>query len=91
MLGSVIFQSDSAPERAAMEMLHLVPKEVGFDEAQLIVENLVALRADVVQRLLEACRSVKVKRLFLYMGRDWDTAGSLSLTYRTSISGKESG
>ena len=57
----------AAPERAAMEMLHLVSKEVGFDEAQLIMENLVTLRPDVVQALLAACRSVKVKRLFLYM------------------------
>jgi len=62
----------SAPERAVMEMLHLVPKEVGFDEAQLIMENLVALRTDVVQRLLEACRSIKVKRLFLYMAEKKD-------------------
>ena len=62
----------AAPERAAMEMLHLVPKEVGFAEAQLIVENLVALRTDVVLRLLEACRSVKVKRLFLYMAEKKD-------------------
>ena len=50
-----------------MEMLHLVPKEVGFDESLLIMENLVTLRPDVVQSLLTACRSVKVKRLFLYM------------------------
>jgi len=57
----------AAPERAAMEMLHLVPKEVGFDEAQLIMENLVTLRPDVIQGLLTTCRSVKVKRLFLYM------------------------
>ena len=57
----------AAPERAAMEMLHLVPKEVGFDESLLIMENLVTLRPDVVQSLLTACRSVKVKRLFLYM------------------------
>ena len=57
----------AAPERAAMEMLHLVPQKVGFDEALLIIENLVALRDDVVQRLLAACRSIKVKRLFLYM------------------------
>ena len=57
----------SAPERAAMEMLHLVPKDIGFDEAQLIMENLVTLRPDIVQELLEICRSVKVKRLFLYM------------------------
>jgi len=75
----------AAPERAAMEMLHLVPKEVGFDEAQLIVENLVALRADVVTRLLEACRSVKVKRLFLYMaerlGHSWFPKLDLSNVY----------
>lgn len=57
----------AAPERAAMEMLHLVPQKVGFDEAQMIMENLLALRTDVVQWLLETCRSVKVKRLFLYM------------------------
>jgi hypothetical protein len=29
--------------------------------------NLVTLRPDTVQGLLEACHSVKVKRLFLYM------------------------
>ena len=57
----------SAPERAAMEMLHLTPKEVRFDEARLIMENLVTLRPDVVQGLLTVCRSVKAKRLFLYM------------------------
>jgi len=57
----------AAPERAAMEMLHLVPRKVGFDEARLIIENLATLRPDVVQKLLVACRSVKVKRLFLYM------------------------
>jgi hypothetical protein len=57
----------AAPERAAMEMLHLVPRKVGFDEARLIMENLVTLRPDIVQGLLTACRSVKVKRLFLYM------------------------
>lgn len=57
----------SAPERAAMEMLHLVPGKVGLEEASLIMENLVSLRPAVVQRLLEICRSVKVKRFFMYM------------------------
>jgi hypothetical protein len=57
----------SAPERAMLEMLHLVPRKVGFDEARLVMGNLVTLRPDVVQGLLERCRSVKVKRLFLYM------------------------
>ena len=57
----------SAPERAVMEMLHLVPKHVGFSEAYLIMQNLVSLRPDVVQTLLEQCRSIKVRRLFLYI------------------------
>ncbi len=49
----------AAPERAAMEMLHLVPQKVGFDEAQLMIENLAALRGDVVQRLLVAAGRLK--------------------------------
>jgi hypothetical protein len=61
--------------QSAMEMLHLVPKTVGFEEAMLVMENLATLRPAVVQSLLEACRSVKVKRLFLYMaerhGHPW--------------------
>lgn len=59
--------SISAPERAAMEMLHLVPKDVSFEEASLIMENLAGLRPDLVQKLLEECRFVKVKRLFLFL------------------------
>jgi len=61
----------SAPERAAMEMLHLVPKAVGFEEGSLIMENLVGLRPELVQKLLEACRFVKVKRLFLYLAEKY--------------------
>ena len=64
----------SAPERAAMEMLHLVPNNIGFAEAQLIVGNLVALRPDIVQGLLAECQSVKVKRLFLYMAEKHEHA-----------------
>ncbi len=57
----------SSPERAAMEMLHLVPEKIGFEESLLIMESLVTLRPEVVQKLLEICRFVKVKRLFMYM------------------------
>lgn len=59
----------SSPERAAMEMLYHVPNRVTYEESLLIMENLVSLRANVVQRLLEGCNSVKVKRLFMYMAR----------------------
>lgn len=65
----------SSPERAAMEMLHLVPGKVGFDEAFLIMENLATLRSEIVRRLLFMCRSVKVRRLFMFMaekhGHPW--------------------
>ena len=73
----------SGPERAAMEMLHLVPGSVGFDEALRIMENLATLRPEMVQRLLQACRSIKVKRLFLAMadrhGHPWVSELNLSL------------
>lgn len=57
----------SSLERAAMEMLHLVPKYQGFDETDKIMNGLLALRPDIVQSLLEVCHSIKVKRLFLYL------------------------
>jgi hypothetical protein len=57
----------SSPERAAMEMLYLVPEKVSFEESLLIMESLVTLRPENVQKLLEICRFVKVKRLFMYM------------------------
>jgi len=56
----------SSPERAALEMLYHVPHEQTFDEALLIMENLASLRPSLVQKLLEGCNSIKVKRLFLY-------------------------
>lgn len=57
----------SSPERALMEMLYLVPEKISFEESLLIMESLVTLRPEVVQKLLETCRFVKVKRLFMYM------------------------
>jgi len=57
----------SSPERAILEVLHLVPQEQSFAEARLLMESLTALRPDVVQSLLERCRSIKAKRLFLYL------------------------
>jgi len=57
----------SAPERAALELVDLVPKEESFEGTELLMENLTTLRPELVQELLEACRSVKAKRLFLYL------------------------
>ena len=64
----------SAPERAIMEMLYRVPSEHGFDESYRIMENLTTLRPEVVQGHLKLCKSVKVKRLFLFMAERADHA-----------------
>jgi hypothetical protein len=62
----------STPERAALEMLYHVPRQVGFAEALELVGGLAPLRVALMQALLENCSSVKVKRLFLYCAREAD-------------------
>lgn len=57
----------SPPERAILEVLHLVPQEQSFVEARHLMESLTSLRPDIVQSLLERCKSIKAKRLFLYL------------------------
>lgn len=57
----------SSPERATLEYLNDIPKNESFDEAHYIMEGLATLRPSVLQSLLESCRSIKVKRLFLHM------------------------
>jgi hypothetical protein len=58
----------SAPERAALEFLqHLTLDAAGYEHANLVFEGLGTLRPDLVRSLLEACASVKVKRLFLHL------------------------
>lgn len=57
----------SAPERAVLELLYLVPQKESFEQADLLMEGLNTLRPSLVQTLLEKCRSIKVKRLFLYL------------------------
>ncbi|MBI5884406.1 MAG: type IV toxin-antitoxin system AbiEi family antitoxin [Elusimicrobia bacterium] len=60
----------SAPERAMLEFLEDVPRRESFEEARLLMEGLTTLRPDLVQELLEACRSVKAKRLFLFLAEE---------------------
>jgi hypothetical protein len=57
----------STPERAILEALHLTPKEIDLVEAFQVLEGLQTLRPKLMQSLLEACTSIKVKRLFLFM------------------------
>lgn len=66
----------SSPERAILEYLDDVPYPNSFDEALLLMEGLATLRPALLHRLLEACSSVKVKRVFLFLadhvGHRWN-------------------
>lgn len=67
--------SVAASERAIMEVLSLVDEtEASFIHAAELFDGLTVLRPDVVQRLLEGCRSIKVRRLFLFLASRQDYA-----------------
>jgi hypothetical protein len=57
----------SSPERAMLECLYLTPNKMDIIECYQVMEGLVNLRPVIIQELLEQCKSIKVKRLFLYM------------------------
>ena len=65
----------SAPERGMLELLTHVSDGDSLEEARLLMEGLTGLRPELVQELLESCRSVKAKRLFLFLadlcGHSW--------------------
>lgn len=70
----------SVPERAIMEILSLVDATpASFTHAAELFEGLPALRPALVQRLLEASRSIKVKRLFLFLATRQDDPWSRKL------------
>ena len=53
-------------EMSLMEMMAGLPRKVSFHGVDVIMESVLTLRPDVVDDLLRCCRSVKVKRLFLW-------------------------
>lgn len=65
----------SGAARAIMECLYLAPQKQELMECFELMEGLNSLPPKQVQSLLEKCRSVKVKRLFLYLaekaGHSW--------------------
>lgn len=56
----------STPERAVLELLDELPSRESFHEADVLMSALVNLRPGRMSRLLSDCRSIKVKRLFLW-------------------------
>ncbi len=69
------FLKVSSAERAILECLYLAPQKQELLECYELLEGLNNLRPSIFQKLLEACQSIKVKRLFLYMaekaGHEW--------------------
>lgn len=60
----------SEPERATLELLSEVGVRQPLQEAREIIEGTYNLRADVLNRLLAQCTSVKTVRLCLQLGRE---------------------
>lgn len=65
----------SSPERAFLEELYIAPEYINFSSIYQMLELAVNLQPELLQKLLENCSSIKVKRLFLYMaektGHEW--------------------
>ena len=65
----------SSPERAILECLNLQDASSNLLDIYYIMESLTTLRPRLLQQLLDACTSKKVKRLFVYMaekaGHPW--------------------
>ncbi|MCD8251500.1 MAG: type IV toxin-antitoxin system AbiEi family antitoxin [Phocaeicola dorei] len=59
----------SVPEQAFLECLLLAPEQYNYMDLYYIMEQLTALRPEVLQSLLENTDNIKVKRLFLYMAQ----------------------
>jgi hypothetical protein len=56
----------STPERSILELLDEIPKSESFHQADVIFQSLTTLRPKKLEQLLLACKSIKVKRLFLW-------------------------
>ena len=56
----------SSEARAALELLDDIPKRERFDDAGYILEKLALLDPAIAEQMLVQCRSIKVKRLFMW-------------------------
>lgn len=65
----------STPEQAFLECLLLAPQQYSYMDLFYMMEQLTTLRPEMLQRLLETTKSLKVKRMFLYMAEKRDTIG----------------
>jgi|ERR1035438_8460067 hypothetical protein len=57
----------SATERAILEVLAGVPKYTSFEHAGQLMQGMTALSPSRLQKLLEKCHNIKVRRLFFWL------------------------
>ncbi len=58
----------SCPEKACLEMLNEIPHKISFEHADQLIQGMTNLSPRALQKLLEQCTNIKVKRLFLWFG-----------------------
>jgi hypothetical protein len=56
----------SSPERAVLELLDQLPDHESFEQVDKLVEGLSTISPKRMLKMLQACRSVKAKRLFFF-------------------------
>jgi len=57
----------SSPERAFLEVLRDVPETISFEHADQILQAMTTLSSGRMEKLLQRCTNVKVRRLFYWM------------------------
>ncbi len=57
----------SSREMAILELLNVIDLSNSFETAENYMNSLQTLRPKILQKLLEGCNSVKIKRVFLYL------------------------
>lgn len=62
----------SCRERAILELIDQLDLQHSFETLENYMESSRTLRSEVLQKLLEQCRSIKVKRVFLYVSEKLD-------------------
>lgn len=69
----------SSLERAILEVLDEVPDDISFAHGAELFDGLTTLRPKLARSLLTSCRSVKAKRLFLYLAKQQNYAWARDL------------
>ena len=62
----------SSRERAILETVYMVKDADDFKEAYELMELMLDLRSGLLQNLLMGCKSIKTKRIFLFLAKNVD-------------------